>query len=319
MTRWLITGARGLLGRELLPALERAGQPYVALGHEELDVADPRAVRAAMTAHRPGVVVNAAAYTDVDGAESEPARALRVNGDGPRRLAGACGDFGSLLVQVSTDYVFPGEARTPYPEDARPEPLSTYGRTKLEGERAVLQLLPWTGYVVRTAWLYGSGGNGFVGTLIRLEREREYVDVADGQCGQPTWSADAAGQIVALGRAALHGTADPGIYHATSGGGCTRVELAREVFRLLGADPARIRPVPGAFFATPARRPPYSVLGHDRWNATGVGAIRDWREALREAFPAVRGVAGPLSVALPVPASVAASVPASVAASASHQ
>ncbi|MFB8088433.1 dTDP-4-dehydrorhamnose reductase [Streptomyces sp. NPDC055992] len=292
MTRWLVTGARGLLGRELLPALDRAGRPYVALGHEDLDVTDPRAVRAAMTAHRPGIVVNAAAYTDVDAAEAEPARALRVNGTGPRRLAAACGEFGALLLHVSTDYVFSGEARTPYAEDARPDPLGAYGRSKLEGERAVLQLLPWTGYVARTAWLYGDGGRGFVSTLIRLEREREIVEVADGQSGQPTWSADAAGRLVALGLAALGGRAAPGVYHATNSGHCTRVELAREVFRLLGADPSRIRPVPAASFAAPAPRPRYSALGHARWEAAGLGAMRDWREGLAAAWPALRaGVA----------------------------
>lgn len=280
MTRWLVTGARSLLGRELLPALDRAGQPYTALGHEELDVTDPRAVRSAMAAHRPGVVVNAAAA-------SEPSRAPRVNAAAPRLLADTCGEFGALLLHLSTSHVFSGNARTPYAEDALPCPLNTHGRTRLEGERSVLQLLPWTGYVVRTAWLYGAGDHSddFVSTLIRLERERDFVEVAAEQYGQPTWSADAAAQVVSLGLAALGGTAEPGIYHATSGGRCTRVELAREVFRLLGADPSRIRPVP----ASPARPPRYSVLGHDRWRTTGVEPVRGWRAGLRAALPVLGG------------------------------
>ncbi|WNI27212.1 sugar nucleotide-binding protein [Streptomyces sp. ITFR-16] len=294
MTRWLVTGARGLLGRELLPALDRAGQPYTALGHEDLDVTDPRAVRAAMAAHRPGVVVNTAAASD-------PARAPQVNGAAPRRLADACGEFGALLLHLSTADVFSGNARTPYAEDALPCPLNTRGRTRLEGERSVLQLLPWTGYVVRTSWLYGAGrfapagaafagerSAGFVSALVRLERERDFVEVAAEQYGQPTWSADAAAQVVSLGLAALGGTASPGIYHATSRGRCTRVELAREVFRLLGADPSRIRPVP----ATSSRPPRYTVLGHDRWRPTDVDPIRDWRTGLRAALPALLGAPG---------------------------
>lgn len=292
MTRWLVTGARGLLGRELLPALDRAGQPYTALGHEDLDITDPRAVRAAMAAHRPGVVVNAAAASD-------PSRAPQVNAAAPRRLADTCGEFGALLLHLSTAHVFSGNARTPYAEDALPCPLNTHGRTRLEGERSVLRLLPWTGYVVRTSWLYGAGdrfartgaafagdpSDDFVGTLIRLERERDFVEVAAEQYGQPTWSADAAAQVVSLGLAALGGTASPGIYHATSGGRCTRVELAREVFRLLGTDPSRIRPVP----ASPARPPRYSVLGHARWRTTDVEPIRDWRAGLRAALPVLGG------------------------------
>ncbi|WP_330335526.1 dTDP-4-dehydrorhamnose reductase (plasmid) [Streptomyces sp. NBC_00536] len=289
MSHWLVTGADGLLGRDLRVALEAAGQPAVCLGRAELDVRDRRAVRSAIATHRPVVVVNAAAYTDVDAAETHEAQAQHVNGAAPLHLASACGEFGALLLQVSTDYVFSGEARVPYPEDAPAAPRTAYGRTKLEGERAVLRLLPWTGYVVRTAWLYGEGGEGgddFVRTMIRLEREREFVDVVEDQRGQPTWTADVADRLVSLGRAARLGAA-PGIYHATSAGGCTRLELAREVFRLLGADPQRVRPLVGP--APGARRPAYSVLEHGRWEAAGIEVIRDWREALAAAMPALTG------------------------------
>ncbi|MFJ7208359.1 dTDP-4-dehydrorhamnose reductase [Streptomyces sp. NPDC098789] len=289
MSHWLVTGADGLLGRDLRAALAAAGQPAVCLGRGELDVRDRRAVRAAIAAHRPVVVVNAAAYTDVDAAETHQAQAQHVNGAAPLHLASACGEFGALLLHLSTDYVFSGEARVPYPEDAPPAPRTAYGRSKLEGERAVLRLLPWTGYVVRTAWLFGEGGDNFVSTMIRLEREREFVDVVEDQRGQPTWSLDVADRLVSLGRAARLGAA-PGIYHATSGGDCTRLELAREVFRLLGADPGRVRPLVGP--AAGARRPAYGVLERGRWEAAGIEVIRDWREALAAAMPALMAKAG---------------------------
>ncbi|MET9958586.1 dTDP-4-dehydrorhamnose reductase [Streptomyces sp. NPDC006326] len=280
-----------MLGRDLRSALARAGVEAVALPGAELDVRDRRAVRAAIAAHRPLVVVNAAAFTDLDAAESHETQALHVNGAAPLYLANACGEFGVLLLHVSTDHVFSGDARTPYAEDAWPAPRTAYGRTRLEGERAVLRLLPWTGYVVRTAWLYGEGGDNFVRRLIRLEREREFVEVAEDRRGQPTWCADAADRITALGQAALRGAA-PGIYHATSGGECSRLELAREVFRLLGADPRRVRPAAGAARSA-ARGPAYGALGHDRWEAAGIAPIRDWREALRAALPALRAAERP--------------------------
>lgn len=284
MNRWLVTGADGMLARDLLTALALEGQPVVALGRAELDVRDRRAVRAAIAEHRPVMVVNAAAFTAVDEAESRETQALHVNGVAPLHLAGACSEFGALLMQLSTADVFSGDARSPYTEDAAPGPRSAYGRTKLEGERAVLRLLPWTGYVVRTGWLYGQGGDNLVSRLIRLERESEFIDVADpGLRGQPTWCADAAGGLVSLGRAALRGAA-PGIYHASGGGHCTRLELAREVVRLLGADPDRVRPAPGAP-AGAARRPAYGVLARGRWETAGLEVLPDWREGLRAAVP----------------------------------
>jgi dTDP-4-dehydrorhamnose reductase len=271
-----------MLARDLLTALDRAGQPYVALDRAGLDVRDRRAVRAAVAAHRPVVVVNTAAWTDVAAAEAHESQALHVNGAAPLHLASACGEFGALLLHVSSDYVFAGDARTPYTEDAPPAPRTAYGRTKLEGERAVLRLLPWTGYVIRTAWLYGEGGDNFVRTITRLERQQRYIDVVEDQTGQPTWTADAAAQLLALGRAALRG-APPGVYHATNTGECTRADLAREVLRLLGADPTRIRPTRTP--PVPPHRPPYSALAHTRWEAAGIPVLRPWPEALAEALP----------------------------------
>jgi dTDP-4-dehydrorhamnose reductase len=282
---WLITGAGGMLGQDLLARLN--GESVVALDRKALDLTDPDAVLAAVEEHRPDVVVNCAAWTAVDDAETQEEQALRINGDGPRHLAEACAKTGAKLLQVSTDYVFAGDGTSPYAEDAPTAPRSAYGRTKLAGEQAVLAALPGAGYVVRTAWLYGAGGGNFVRTMIKLEGIKDTLDVVDDQRGQPTWTADLADRLVRLGQAALAGTAPAGVYHGTSGGETTWFGFTREIFRLLGADPERVRPTTSEAFVRPAPRPAYSVLGHDRWRAAGIEPVRDWREALAEAFPAL--------------------------------
>ncbi|MFF0887452.1 dTDP-4-dehydrorhamnose reductase [Streptomyces sp. NPDC003456] len=276
-----------MLGRDLLARLAADGVRSVGLTRGDLDVTDEEAVRRAVAAHRPDVVVNCAAWTAVDDAETREADALRINGDGPRNLAAACAGTGARLLQVSTDYVFAGDSGSPYPEQAPTGPRSAYGRTKLAGEQAVLAALPDAGYVVRTAWLYGAGGGNFVRTMIRLEGVKDTLDVVDDQRGQPTWTVDLADRLVRLGLGALAGAAPAGIYHGTSGGETTWFGLTREIFRLLGADPDRVRPTTSAAYVRPAPRPAYSVLGHDRWSAAGIEPIRHWRGALHEAFPAL--------------------------------
>ncbi|MGV9324358.1 dTDP-4-dehydrorhamnose reductase [Streptosporangium sandarakinum] len=285
MTRWLVTGASGMLAAELLRRLEADGEDVVALGRADLDLRDTRAVRRLVPDHRPDVVVNCAAWTAVDDAETREAEALAVNGHGVRALAEACRAAGARLVQPSTDYVFDGTARVPYPEDAPTGPVNAYGRTKLAGERAVLETLPGAGYVVRTAWLYGAAGRDFVRAMLAAERARPVVDVVADQFGQPTWAGDLAAWIAALGRA----DAPPGVYHATGSGRTSWYGFAREIFELAGADPARVNPVTAERFPRPARRPAYSVLGHDRWHRAGLPPLRDWREALRESDVLVRG------------------------------
>lgn len=272
-----------MLGQDLVTLLRRDGARVTGLARRDLDVTDATAVRDAFARARPDVVVNCAAWTAVDEAETHEAEALAVNGRGPANLAAACASFGARLVQVSTDYVFDGTARQPYPEDAVPAPLTAYGRTKLAGEEAVLGQLGDAGHVVRTAWLYGASGPNFVRTMIRLERLRPDVSVVDDQYGQPTWTIDVASQIVAL----IQSEAAPGAYHATSSGQTTWCGLAREVFRLIGADPGRVRPMTSDMLNRPAPRPGYSVLGHKRWAAAGLAPIGDWQLSLSRAFPSL--------------------------------
>ncbi|MFJ9904187.1 dTDP-4-dehydrorhamnose reductase [Streptomyces sp. NPDC101152] len=285
---WLVTGAGGMLGQDVLARLAEAGERCVALDRAALDLTDAEAVDRAIEEHRPAVVVNCAAWTAVDDAETREDEALRINGDGPAHLAAACARTGAVLLHVSTDYVFAGDADTPYAEDAPTAPRSAYGRTKLAGEQAVLSTE--RGYVVRTAWLYGTGGPNFVRTMIKLEGVKDTLDVVDDQRGQPTWSADLAGLLYELGLGALAGTAPAGVYHGTSSGETTWYGFTREIFRLLGTDPDRVRPTTSDAFVRPAPRPAYSVLGHDRFAEAGIQPLRDWRTALTEAFPEIHRV-----------------------------
>ncbi len=287
MSRWLVTGANGQLGHDLMDILPAAGHIAVGLDLPEIDITDPESVADALSTHRPDVVVNAAAYTAVDAAEQHEPTALQVNGAGPAVLAAAIAAdpelAATVLVQVSTDYVFDGTARRPYPEDATPNPASAYGRTKLVGEEAVRLALPERHYIVRTAWLYGAHGANFVKTMLRLEAAHETVSVVDDQYGQPTWSRDLANQIEVLVTAA----APAGIYHGTASGATNWYGFTQRIFDLAGHNPERVLPTSTAAFPRPAPRPAYSVLGHDRWTAVGLPAMRSWDEALGEALPAI--------------------------------
>ncbi|CAL9467288.1 dTDP-4-dehydrorhamnose reductase [Streptomyces sp. enrichment culture] len=282
-TSWLVTGAGGMLGQDVLAELGTDPHAVVTgLRRDQFDITEPAAAHAAVAGHH--VVVNCAAWTDVDRAEQAEAAATAVNGTGVRHLARACAGGGALLLHVSTDYVFPGDARQPYREDSPTGPANAYGRSKLEGERAVAELLPHSGYIVRTAWLYGEHGRNFVATMLELAARRRTLDVVADQYGQPTWSRALARHLVVLGRAALAGRAPAGIYHGTAAGHTTWYGLARETFRLSGLDPERIRPVGSAEFPRPAVRPAYGVLGHGNWARAGLAPLPRWDEQLTTAL-----------------------------------
>jgi dTDP-4-dehydrorhamnose reductase len=283
MTRWLVTGAGGMLGHDLVAVLrDRDDVQLTSPKRSELDITDQAAVTAAVAGV--DVVVNAAAWTDVDGAETAEDEATRINGAGVANLARACAATGARLLHPSTDYVFSGDADSPYAEDAPTAPLNAYGRSKLAGERAIAAELPSHGYVVRTAWLYGEHGGNFVAAMLKVAGLRDTVDVVVDQRGQPTWSYALAQQLVALGDAALHGTAPAGIYHGTATGETTWYGLARAVFAVAGLDPDRVRPTTSDRFQRPAPRPSYSVLGHDRWAAAGLAPMSAWDEQLPRAL-----------------------------------
>lgn len=280
---WLVTGANGQLGTDLQAVLaHRPGDRMTALGRTGLDLTDERGVRSTVRAwlseaegrgERP-VLVNAAAYTAVDAAETDEATALLVNGHAPGWLAEELAGRGRL-VHVSTDYVFAGDATRPYGVDDEPAPRTAYGRTKLAGERAVAAVRG-DAIVVRTAWVYAAHDTNFVRTMLRLEQERDTVSVVDDQTGTPTWSLDLARGLVEAALSPAHG-----LLHATNAGATTWHGLARLIFEHVGADPERVLPTTTDAFPRPAHRPAYSVLDPAGWIAAGLTPLPPWQESVR--------------------------------------
>ena len=269
--RILVTGARGQLGRELAESFP--GHEVVGPGRDVLDVEDRDGVLAAVAGLRPDAVVHAAAWTDVDGCEADPDRALRANALGTRHVAEAARRSGAHLCYVSTDYVFGGAPGRPYHEWDEPGPMSAYGRSKLGGEREVDP--GWT--VVRTSWLCGRHGRNFVKTMLRLATEREELTVVDDQQGCPTFADDLAGTI-----ARLVVQRRPGVFHVTNQGQASWCQLAKDTFVAAGLDPARIRPITTAELDPPrlAPRPLWSVLDNAALRLSGLPLLPDYHEPL---------------------------------------
>ncbi|MEK6310641.1 MAG: dTDP-4-dehydrorhamnose reductase [Curtobacterium sp.] len=278
MTRFLITGAAGMLGQDLQQAL--SGRDVTALGRADLDITDPDAVDAAVAGH--DVVVNSAAYTKVDDAETHEDDAYAVNATGPKLLAEAAVRRGAKLVTISTDYVFDGHGTAPYAEDAPTDPINAYGRTKAAGEAFVRDIAPDSSYVLRTAWIYGAHGPNFAATMLRLAATHDTVSVVTDQVGQPTWTADLAARILALVDADVAART----YHPKKSGQGSWYDFTRAIFAENGLDPERVLPTDSTAFVRPAARPAYSVLGHDGWSRAGLEPMRDWREALHAATTA---------------------------------
>jgi dTDP-4-dehydrorhamnose reductase len=267
----LVTGAGGMLGRDVLAAAERAGHEAVGYARADLDVTDAGAVQRALTAEQPDVVVNCAAYTNVDGAEEDERAATDLNGDAAGEVAAAAAAVGAAFVQPSTDYVFDGTKRTPYVESDPTAPQSAYGRSKLAGERATAAATD-RHFIVRTSWLFGVAGKNFPDTMLALARERDELKVVDDQVGCPTYTGHLAEAIVQLAATDAYG-----IHHIAGGGGaCSWFEFANEIFRQAEVDVSTV-PCTTDEFPRPAPRPAYSVLGSERPDAI---RLPDWREGL---------------------------------------
>lgn len=271
--RFLVTGAAGMLGRALMNELA-AGHEVVGVDLPDGDLTLPATAAALIARHRPDHVLHAAAYTDVDRAESEPDLARAVNADATDRIARACAEAGVGLTCVSTDYVFDGADPAGYAEDAPRRPLGVYGRTKAEGEQAV-EAAGGDWRIARTSWLFGPGPKNFVLTVRRLLGMRERLTVVDDQTGCPTYAPDLARALCELAERGA-----TGIFHVTNRGATTWFELARETARLLGADPGRIEPCTTDRYPTPARRPACSILRSTRLEAAGVAPRPPWQDAV---------------------------------------
>ncbi|HEX2286824.1 MAG TPA: dTDP-4-dehydrorhamnose reductase [Mycobacterium sp.] len=286
-SRIVICGAGGLVGRVLADQARRRGREVLALTSSDWDITDAPAAERFVDAG--DVVINCAAYTKVDAAESDEATAHAVNAVGPANVAQACARAGANFIHISTDYVFSGSQRHPYEIDDETGPLSVYGRTKLAGEVAVLAAMP-DAHIVRTAWVYeGGAGADFAAAMRRLAAGEGPVDVVADQVGSPTYVGDVVGALLEVADGAIR---QP-VLHAANEGEASRFEQAQAVFEAVGADPQRVRPVGSDRHPRPAPRPPYSALSGRKSAAAGLTPLRPWREALAFALEA-HGSNGPL-------------------------
>jgi dTDP-4-dehydrorhamnose reductase len=268
----MVTGAKGMLGTDATGLLEGRGHDVVGVDLGDLELTDAGAVKAALG--DVDVVLNCAAWTAVDDAEEREEDASVANATIPRVLAEAAASTGTRLVHISTDYVFAGDATSPYAEDAPLSPRSAYGRTKAAGETAVREGLPDAHLIVRTAWLYGAHGGCFPKTIARVAAERGSLAVVDDQVGQPTWTRDVADLVARL----VEADAPPGTYHATSGGQTSWFGFAQRVVEAAGLDRSIVTATDSEAFPRPAPRPAYSVLGHGALERLGIAPIADWED-----------------------------------------
>jgi dTDP-4-dehydrorhamnose reductase len=275
----LLTGATGQVGHELKRSLQAIGE-VVALDRAQLDLSDLQQVRETVRALRPNLIVNPAAYTAVDRAETEPDLARAVNAHAPAVLAEEAKRLGAALVHYSTDYVFDGTKTSPYTELDKPNPANVYGQTKLEGELAVAAAgIPHL--ILRTSWVYGMMGRNFLLTMLKLGRERAELKVVDDQHGAPTWSrtiSDTTAILLALAKREGWWDNNSGIYHLSSGGATTWHGFAQAILANAGLD-CRVLPIPTAEYPLPARRPANSLLNSEKLTGQFV-ALPDWETAL---------------------------------------
>ena len=264
----LVTGATGMLGSDLCSMLEDAGFEVIETTREELDITDEQNVNAVINDVKPDYVVHCAAYTNVDMAEEEPDKAELVNGTATEFIARACEENGSVLIYISTDYVFDGTKNTPYVPDDKTNPINAYGLSKLHGEQAVEENCDRY-YILRTSWLYGHHGKNFVETMISLADKPE-VKVVDDQIGCPTWTVDLSDAIISF----IDEDPEYGIYHACGGGSTTWYGFAKEIYKQTGLN-VNLKPCTTQDFPRPAKRPKYSIMDNE-------GLLRDWKLALKE-------------------------------------
>lgn len=269
-----------MLGLDVSRAAEDAGHEAVSLTRAQLDVTDRGALTEAIGQARPDAVINCAAWTNVDGAESDPERATAVNGAGAGHVAAAAAQAGAWVLHVSTDYVFDGEKPAPYVESDPVGPVSAYGRAKLEGDRAVAAAAPDSHTIVRTAWLFGAGGKCFPKTILRAASERPELSVVCDQVGCPTFTGHLAEALVALAERRT-----PGVLHVASAGHCSWHEFAAAIVAAGGLD-CPVRPITTAEYPLPARRPANSVLSSER----GAPRLPDWRAGLAAFMSELAGV-----------------------------
>jgi dTDP-4-dehydrorhamnose reductase len=277
---WILTGSSGQLGSALKAALTHLSIDFIGLSRIELDVCDSDSTDVLIEL-KPSAIINCAAWTDVEGAETNGTLAFKVNEMGARNMAEVAQQLNIPLVHISTDYVFSGLSETPWQVNSSREPLSIYGASKLAGEIAVQEVHPYGSYILRTSWLYSRWGKNFAKTMLRSAIRNREINVVDDQTGTPTSATDLASRIIEL----LTYNVVPGTYHCTNSGVTTWFGFAQEIYRLSGKEADLVRPIKSAAFASSVKRPTYSVLDHSNWQTSGLQAMRHWRDALREDLP----------------------------------
>jgi dTDP-4-dehydrorhamnose reductase len=270
----LITGSNGMLGHDLTKILEN-NHELILTTSKTLDITDKEQVMDFILKSKPDVVINSAAYTDVDGCEENQDIAYGVNGQGVRNLAEACREVDCALVHISTDYVFDGSSTEPIAEDGEIGPISVYGKSKLQGEQAILEILDKF-FIIRTAWLYGINGKNFPKTMLELAKNHSEITVVYDEVGTPTYTPDLAKAISELIETDCYG-----IYHLTNSGSCSWCEFAKYIFKIAGKD-VKVIPVTASEFARPAPRPSYSVLNNRNWIDNGFEPLRSYKDAIKE-------------------------------------
>jgi dTDP-4-dehydrorhamnose reductase len=280
--KWLITGANGQLGRCLRETLVAQGIDFVALSRADLDITNSSEVKESVHSIRPDVVINTAAYTNVEQAEVDSAEAFKINQLGAANLAVASKSVGAKLVHFSTDYVFSGNGISPWRVNDSTEPLSIYGKSKLAGEEEILKEYSENSLIIRTAWLYSPYGKNFYKTMLtKALNGDESVRVVSDQQGQPTSALD----LAELTFRAVANNVAPGIFHGTNAESCSWFEFAKYIFDIAGADVARVTPVPSYEFATKVQRPKYSVLDNQKWSKFGILPLGPWKDSVKKVLP----------------------------------
>ena len=270
----LITGSNGMLGQDLIEVLGRQHE-LILTTSKTLDITDKDHTIEFICENKPDIVINSAAYTNVDGCEENQDLAFSVNGEGPRNLALGCKEVGCPLVHISTDYVFNGENDTPWVEDDEIGPISVYGKSKLEGEEAIQEILDKF-FIIRTAWLYGVNGGNFPKTMLELAKTHDELTVVYDKVGSPTYTLDLAKAIGELIKTSYYG-----IYHITNSESCSWCEFAKYIFEIADVD-VKVTPVTASEFARPAPRPSYSVLSNKRWVDNGFEPLRSYKLAIKD-------------------------------------
>ena len=280
---WLILGGSGQLGIALSEELGRRGIVFEGWGRQELDITKEPIVRDVIAALSPSVIINCAAWTDVDGAESHEEMAFLVNSKGAENVAMAAKTCGAKFIHISTDYVFSGRAEESWKEGDLKQPVSVYGRSKASGEDRAIEIYSEGTYIIRTAWLYSPWGKNFAKTMSKKALKNELVKVVNDQFGQPTSAIELARGLVEL----ILISAKPGIYHATNSGEASWFDFAQEIYRLTGKSDSLVESVGSETYTRPAQRPTNSVLSNQSWNEAGLTPMSNWKSALAEVMPSI--------------------------------